>query len=148
MSAFIEKLGWSKFNARQDQEDAFEDSYFDDYQNEVEPAPLAAIARIDQPKIVSRNEPYDLSRIVTVHPRGKSDTRQIGEAFREGVPVIVNLTHLDNKIAFRIVDFCVGLTFGLEGEIEYVTDQVLLLSPRSVKVQGGKTTSLSENAPL
>lgn len=80
-----------------------------------------------------------LSRIVTVHPSTYNDALPIGEAFRKGVPVIINLTDMGEPEARRVVDFAAGLTFGLHGVIERVTPRVFLLSPRSVEVSGDAT---------
>jgi cell division inhibitor SepF len=76
----------------------------------------------------------DVSRIVTVHPRTYNEARTIGEHFRDGVPVIMNLTEMEDADAKRLVDFSAGLIFGLHGTIERVTSKVFLLSPRNVKV--------------
>lgn len=76
----------------------------------------------------------DMTRIITVHPRTYNEARVIGEHFRDGVPVIMNLTEMDDTDAKRLVDFAAGLTFGLEGVIERVTNKVFLLSPHNVNV--------------
>ncbi|WP_282004372.1 cell division protein SepF [Propioniciclava sinopodophylli] len=76
----------------------------------------------------------DLSRIVTVHPRTYNEARTIGEHFRDGVPVIMNLTDMEDVDAKRLVDFSAGLIFGLRGTIERVTSKVFLLSPADVNV--------------
>jgi cell division inhibitor SepF len=76
----------------------------------------------------------DLYRITTLHPRTYNDARRIGEEFREGVPVIMNLTDMDDVDAKRLVDFAAGLVFGCRGTIERVTNKVFLLSPINVDV--------------
>lgn len=76
----------------------------------------------------------DLSRIETIHPRSYNDARRIGEAYREGVPVIMNLSELDDPDAKRIIDFAAGLVFGMRGSIERITNKVFLLSPVNVDV--------------
>ena len=76
----------------------------------------------------------EITRIETVHPRSYNDARRIGEEYREGVPVIMNLSELDDSDAKRIVDFAAGLVFGLRGSIERVTNKVFLLSPPNVDV--------------
>ncbi|MEI6621763.1 MAG: cell division protein SepF [Actinomycetes bacterium] len=73
-------------------------------------------------------------KITTLHPRSYNDARRIGEEFREGTPVIMNLTELDDTDAKRIVDFAAGLVFGLRGSIERVTNKVFMLSPANVQV--------------
>jgi cell division inhibitor SepF len=75
-----------------------------------------------------------MSRITTLHPRAYNDARAIGEQFRDGTPVIMNLSEMDDGDAKRIVDFSAGLVFGLRGTIERVTQKVFLLSPANVTV--------------
>lgn len=72
--------------------------------------------------------------IHTIHPRSYNDAKRVGEEYRSGHPVIVNLTDMDDASARRIVDFAAGLTFGLRGTIERVTNKVFLLSPANVDV--------------
>jgi cell division inhibitor SepF len=76
----------------------------------------------------------DMSRIITVHPRTYNEARTIGEHFRDGVPVIMNLSEMEDVDAKRLVDFAAGLIFGLRGTIERVTSKVFLLSPHNVNV--------------
>ncbi|MGI8458050.1 MAG: cell division protein SepF [Propionibacteriaceae bacterium] len=76
----------------------------------------------------------DMSRIITVHPRTYNEARTIGEHFRDGVPVIMNLTEMEDVDAKRLVDFAAGLIFGLRGTIERITSKVFLLSPQNVTV--------------
>ncbi|MCW3157148.1 cell division protein SepF [Micropruina sonneratiae] len=76
----------------------------------------------------------DISRIITVHPRTYNEARTIGENFRDGVPVIMNLSDMEDVDAKRLVDFAAGLIFGLHGSIERITSKVFLLSPHNVNV--------------
>ncbi|WP_448629633.1 cell division protein SepF [Cellulomonas soli] len=104
-----------------------------EYEAQVTPlrrsAPVAAVA-------TSAPATGELRRITTIHPRSYNDARKIGEAFREGTPVIMNLTDMDDADAKRLVDFSAGLIFGLHGAIERVTSKVFLLSPAHVEVAG------------
>ena len=79
-------------------------------------------------------EASERQRIATVHPRNYADALIIGESFRAGTPVIMNLTDMDDAEARRIIDFAAGLTVGLYGSLERVTTRVFLLSPESVEV--------------
>jgi cell division inhibitor SepF len=78
--------------------------------------------------------PKPAYRITTLHPRTYNEARTIGERFRDGMPVIMNLTEMDDADAKRLVDFAAGLSFGLRGSIERVTAKVFLLSPQDVDV--------------
>ncbi len=76
----------------------------------------------------------ELSRITTLHPRTYNEARTIGENFRDGTPVIMNLSEMDDNDAKRLVDFAAGLVFATRGTIERVTNKVFLLSPPNVTV--------------
>jgi cell division inhibitor SepF len=91
--------------------------------------PARALSRVD-----AGPGSGELARITTIHPRTYNEAKTIGEAFRDGIPVIMNLTDLDDADAKRLVDFAAGLVFGLHGAIERVTSKVFLLSPAHVEV--------------
>lgn len=86
----------------------------------------------------------ELGRITTLHPRSYNDARTIGEHFRVGTPVIMNLTDMDDTDAKRLVDFSAGLIFGLRGSIERVTSKVFLLSPQNVQVTAEAKERIAE----
>lgn len=85
--------------------------------------------------------------ITTVHPRSYNDAKSIGEAFRDGTPVIMNVSDMGEAEAKRLVDFAAGLVFALHGSIERVTAKVFLLTPSFVEVRDqGHTDEIDENA--
>ncbi len=84
------------------------------------------------PHVVGAQGP--MQRITAVHPRSYNDAKIIGEHFRDGVPVIMNLTEMGDADAKRLVDFAAGLVFGLQGVVERVTTKVFLLSPATIEV--------------
>jgi cell division inhibitor SepF len=73
-------------------------------------------------------------RIATVSPETFRDARGIGELFRDGVPVIVNLTSMESDDAKRVVDFAAGLIFGLRGSIDRIANRVFLLTPADYRI--------------
>lgn len=97
-------------------------------------ASVAAMAERRPAAVVQPQPVGGLDRITTIHPRAYNDAKTIGEAFRDGTPVIMNLTDMDDQDAKRLVDFAAGLVFGLHGSIERVTNKVFLLSPTNVTV--------------
>jgi cell division inhibitor SepF len=83
-------------------------------------------------------------QITTLHPTTYREARSIGEHFRDGVPVIINLTEMEEADARRLVDFAAGLAFGLRGTIERVTNRVFLLSPANVQVTAEDKAKIAE----
>ena len=100
------------------------------HEYEAQVTPIRSASR----SVVAPPPAGELRRITTVHPRSYNDARKIGEAFRDGTPVIINLSDMDDSDAKRLVDFSAGLIFGLHGAIERVTSKVFLLSPAHVEV--------------
>ena len=104
------------------------------------PTPVANLAERRRPTAVVA----ELSRITTLHPRTYNEARTIGENFREGVPVIMNLSEMDDADAKRLVDFAAGLVFAVRGTIERVTAKVFLLSPPNVSVAAEDKQRIAE----
>lgn len=100
----------------------------------AEETPVRAAVAPAAPLAAASRPATDLRRIQTIKPRSYNDARLIGEAFRQGVPVIINLTEMSDSDAKRLVDFAAGLSFGLHGSIERVTTAVFLLSPAHVEI--------------
>lgn len=110
----------------------------DDYR-----APVTPIRRAPS----SREDHSELRTITTVHPRSYNDAKTIGEAFREGTPVIMNVSDMGEAEAKRLVDFAAGLVFALHGSVERVTAKVFLLTPSFVEVRDqGHTDEIDEDA--
>ena len=86
----------------------------------------------------------EMNEILTVHPRAYKDAQVIAETFREGIPVIINLSQMTEPEARRLVDFASGLSQGLYGRIERVTSKVFLLSPAHVAVSGDQAEDESD----
>jgi cell division inhibitor SepF len=134
----------------------YDDDYADEYdapararvEEPVRPAPVADLSERRRPapaRPVASSTVAELSRITTLHPRTYNEARTIGENFREGVPVIMNLSEMDDSDAKRLVDFAAGLVFAVRGTIERVTAKVFLLSPPNVTVAAEDKQRIAEN---
>ncbi len=107
-----------------------------------DPAPAAApaassaatVTELETRRPAKEPRVADINRIITVQPRTYNEARTIGENFRDGIPVIMNLGEMEDADAKRLVDFSAGLIFGMRGSIERITSKVFLLSPHNVTV--------------
>ena len=101
----------------------------------AEPAPV---------RPVPEEEPTSNYRITTLHPTTYNEARTIGERYRDGTPVIMNLSEMEEADAKRLVDFAAGLIFGTRGSFERVTNRVFLLSPPQVQVTAEDKAKIAE----
>jgi cell division inhibitor SepF len=139
-----------------------EDEEHDGYDGEgYEDSAVPAVRRTDAPAQLRVTRPDETAvsytpprpaaapateayRITTLHPRTYNEARTIGEHFRDGIPVIMNLTDMDDADAKRLVDFAAGLVFGLHGSIERVTNKVFLLTPANVEITAEDKSMIAE----
>ena len=135
-----------------DQYDSYDEyDEYDEPADAAEPAPAPGPVRAEYGGYPAedRIDPVparqvELARITTLHPRTYNEARTIGEHFREGTPVIMNLTEMVDSDARRLVDFAAGLIFGLRGSIDKVTNKVFLLSPANVEVTAEDKARIAE----
>jgi len=150
-----------------DEYDTYEGQYADQYAPETAPVAVAkpsrrelrearqqaTVANLDDRRrgggggvatMTAAPRVAELSKITTLHPRTYNEARTIGEHFREGTPVIMNLTEMVDSDARRLVDFAAGLIFGLRGSIDRVTNKVFLLSPANVEVGAEDKARIAE----
>lgn len=140
-------LGLTEEDPRQERYDEYEsydeegDVYEDD--SDATAAVTALSTRRPVAAVVRDPEVRTLNRITTIHPRTYNEAKNIGEWFRDQVPVIMNLSEMDDADAKRLVDFAAGLVFGLHGTLERVTSKVFLLSPSHVEIAADEAESAS-----
>lgn len=85
-----------------------------------------------------------MDRIINISPRVYSEARAIGEFYREGNPVIMNLSEMEDSERKRLIDFASGLVFGHAGTIERITAKVFLLTPPNVIVTGEEKSAAAQ----
>ena len=117
-----------------------------------EPAPVRRLGRtevatVDRPGAIVRTMPSARPATASIHraePKRFNEAREIGERFKQGIPVIMNLQGAEEGVARRLVDFASGLVFGLDGKIEIVASRVYLLTPANMEVSAEERERIVE----
>jgi cell division inhibitor SepF len=114
------------------------------------------VRRLNRPDVMSMDRPEAIVRtmpsvrpspMASIHrsePKRFNDIRDIGERFKQGIPVIMSLQGAEDGVARRLVDFASGLVFGLDGSIEMVASRVYLLTPANMEVSAEERERLVE----
>ena len=136
-----------------------EDEELEELDDRVESSPShseRSVRRLHQADISTTERPDAIVRKIpttsapttaSIHraePKRFNEARDIGERFRRGIPVIMNLQQADDTVARRLVDFASGLVFGLDGKIETVASRVYLLTPANMEVSAEERERLVE----
>jgi cell division inhibitor SepF len=88
--------------------------------------------------------PVQNAKVHVVAPAKFADAQEIGDRFKNGQPVIVNLQSADRELGRRMIDFCSGVTYALGASMDKVADQVFLLTPSNVEVSAEEKRRLQE----
>ncbi|MEE8602323.1 cell division protein SepF [Euzebya tangerina] len=88
----------------------------------------------DTPREPEPSGPSIVDHVHVTSPTAFNDVEEVGEQFRHGVPVLMNLQGASEGVAKRLLDFASGLIFGLDGGIERAGDRVFLLIPADTDV--------------
>ncbi|KTF04824.1 MULTISPECIES: cell division protein SepF [Trueperella] len=120
---------FDKIAAKAMPEDEYDDVDYDEYEDYPEDEDYESVSPI---RPVSQAP--EVARIVTVWVSSFRDAADFALEFRNGLPVVLNLSEAADDERKRIVDFAYGLTFGLEGSFNSISEDVFLLTPKSVKI--------------
>lgn len=88
------------------------------------------------------------ARVHVIAPMQFGDARQIADRLMSNQPVIVNLQVADRELMRRMIDFCSGAAYALNGKMERVADKVFLVTPSNVQVSAEERQRLQENGLL
>ncbi|HVM15609.1 MAG TPA: cell division protein SepF [Egibacteraceae bacterium] len=97
-----------------------------------------------EPSGQSLVQPVPSSKVHLTDPTTFNDVEEVGDRFRNGIPVIMNLAGASEPTAKRLLDFASGLIYGLDGRIERVGDRVFLLTPLGTDVSTEERRRLTE----
>lgn len=78
-------------------------------------------------------------------PNDFKDAQEVGDHFKGNRAVIINLQDADDGLRRRLIDFCSGLTYALEGTMERVAKNVFLLTPANVEISAEARRRLQED---
>lgn len=79
-----------------------------------------------------------------VEPRTFAEAQAIADRFKRGVPVIMNLATTDAELSKRLLDFASGLSYGLDGGLQKVSERVFMLTPANVDVSAEQRRQLKD----
>jgi len=119
---------------------------YDDIFSEDPPARAPRGREREAERVVRAVQPVRPSP-VEVHlviPKNFNDAQKVADKFKIDVPVIINLQGADTELSKRLIDFCSGLTYSLDGGMQRIGEKIFLLTPRNVEVSAEEKARLIE----
>ncbi|HEY1332164.1 MAG TPA: cell division protein SepF [Actinomycetota bacterium] len=145
----MQYLGLVEDDELHDLEEGLDDTSVHQEAGAVRRYPRSAEVSVSEPadaivRTMPGTRPPAMASIHRAEPRRFNEARDIGERFRQGIPVIMNLQAAEDGVARRLVDFASGLVFGLDGKIEMVASRVYLLTPANMEVSAEERERIVE----
>jgi cell division inhibitor SepF len=127
------------------EEDDYDEYAYDDLEQEEEPPPRRSrraaapaperAAPVRRDAVVRSIPTPPQARFHLVNPTlFKADAQEVGDKFRDGFSVLMNLHAADPRERQRLIDFASGLAYGMGGAIQPAGENVILITPPGVQV--------------
>ncbi len=77
-----------------------------------------------------------MMEVNVIRPSSMEDTREIADTLLDGCTVVINLEGLDVDVSQRVVDFTCGVCYSLNGQLQKISNYILILTPEGVDISG------------
>lgn len=84
-------------------------------------------------------------RITIVEPRLYSEVQEVSDILLANQSVIVNFRRMDNEQATKMIDFLMGVTYAIKGDIQRLGEEIFICTPQSVEVDGSELSEFTES---
>jgi cell division inhibitor SepF len=125
------------------------------YEEPAEPEQASSVTRLPESPAARKEgvvravpAPEPSARFHVVLPTDFNDAQEVGDKFRAGFSVLMNLQETDPDLRRRLIDFAAGLSYGLEGSMKQVADKVFLITPAGVEVSAEERRRFLEERGL
>lgn len=136
MGSFMNKmLNMVGFGTEDDYEE--EDDRYEEYE---EPTALDRISERRSSRVVRLHNSPNQMRVVVIQPESFEEARDITNHLKERKPIVINLEAVDKQVARRIIDFLSGAVYGLDGDIQKVSNGIFVLAPENVDIINNEET--------
>ncbi|MBO4359843.1 MAG: cell division protein SepF [Eubacteriaceae bacterium] len=79
--------------------------------------------------------------IYVVEAAQRADAKTICDELRKGMTVVVNVEGLDESETTRLFDFVQGSVYALDGQIQQIQQNVIVVAPRGIEIQPDSAVS-------
>ena len=127
---FLDRFKTSKENADEDYD------YEDDATVNDKPIRASRPNKVTPMRQPSSRHSITGMEVCVIKQTSVEDSREIAETLLSGRTVILNLEGLDLDTAQRIIDFTLGATFAIDGNLQKISNYIILVTPTNVEISG------------
>ncbi len=87
-------------------------------------------------------------KVVVVQLQSFEDAKDIADHLKSKKPIVINLENLEKEVSRRVVDFLSGAVYGVDGNIQKITNGIFLIAPYNVGIMGDLNDELRKGFPF
>lgn len=110
-----------------------------DIKDEMDTAEQNAVSAIDDPaRKTPEIRPASTEKVALklLQPKSHNESVKIADKLKEGCIVLLDISNLETKKAFRLIDFLAGVTYVLGGEMIKTNKNTIVVAPAGVDISG------------
>lgn len=85
-------------------------------------------------------------RVIVAEPKVFEEVQTIADHLKNRCPVIINLEHVEQELAKRVVDFMSGAAYALNGNMQKVGNGIFLIVPSNMDIANELRDQLREKS--
>ena len=108
-----------------------------DIKDEMESAEENAVSAIDNParkELEIHPAHPEKVELKLLRPKSHTESVMIADKLKEGCIVLLDISNLDTKKAFRLIDFLAGVAYVLGGEMIKTNKNTIVVAPAGVDI--------------
>lgn len=94
---------------------------------------------------INQKQALQKPQITIVEPRLYSEVQEVSDYLLANQSVIINFRRMDHEQASKMIDFLMGVTYAVKGDIQRLGDELFICTPQSVKVNGSELSEFTES---
>lgn len=94
---------------------------------------------------INQKQVLQKPQITIVEPRLYSEVQEVSDYLLANQSVILNFRRMDHEQATKMIDFLMGVTYAVKGDIQRLGDEIFICTPQSVTVNGSDLSEFTES---
>lgn len=94
---------------------------------------------------INQKQALQKPQITIVEPRLYSEVQEVSDYLLANQSVILNFRRMDHEQATKMIDFLMGVTYAVKGDIQRLGDEIFICTPQSVTVNGSDLSEFTES---
>lgn len=94
---------------------------------------------------INQKQAMKKPRITIIEPRLYSEVHKLSDSLLKNQSVIINFRRMDKEQAKKMLDFLMGVTYAINGDIQRLGEEIFICTPQSVEVDGSELSEFVES---